>query len=72
MVRQPAVAGTFYPADAAVLRQTVKQLLALSVAPFETVPPKALIVPHAGYVYSGRSPDTPTPNSWRTPRPFGG
>ena len=51
MVRQPALAGTFYPADAAVLRQTVKQLLALSVAPFETVPPKALIVPHAGYVY---------------------
>ena len=53
MVRQPAVAGTFYPADAAILRQTVKQLLAPSVAPFETVPPKALIVPHAGYVYSG-------------------
>ena len=52
MVRQPAVAGTFYPADATILRQTVKQLLIPSVA-FETEPPKALIVPHAGYVYSG-------------------
>ena len=53
MVRQPAVAGTFYPADATILRQTVQQLLTPSVAPFETEPPKALIVPHAGYVYSG-------------------
>ena len=53
MVRQPAVAGTFYPADATILRQTVKQLLRPSVASFETEPPKALIVPHAGYVYSG-------------------
>ena len=53
MVRQPAVAGTFYPADATILRQTVKQLLTPPVASFETEPPKALIVPHAGYVYSG-------------------
>src|SRR6185369_4006547 len=53
MVRQPAVAGTFYPADAATLRQAVKQLLTPSVASFETEPLKALIVPHAGYVYSG-------------------
>jgi MEMO1 family protein len=50
MVRQPAVAGTFYPADATILRQTVKQLLTLPVASFETEPLKALIVPHAGYV----------------------
>jgi MEMO1 family protein len=53
MVRQPAVAGTFYPADATILRQTEKQLLRPSVASFETEPLKALIVPHAGYVYSG-------------------
>ena len=53
MVRQPAVAGTFYPADATILRQTVKHLLRPSVALFETEPLKALIVPHAGYVYSG-------------------
>jgi len=53
MVRQPAVAGTFYPANAGILRQTVEQLLKASVMSFETERPKALIVPHAGYVYSG-------------------
>ena len=53
MVRQPAVAGTFYPANAGILRQTVEQLLKASVTSFETERPKALIVPHAGYVYSG-------------------
>jgi MEMO1 family protein len=53
MVRQPAVAGTFYPASASILRQTVEQLLRASVTSFETERPKALIVPHAGYVYSG-------------------
>jgi len=53
MVRQPAVAGAFYPANAAVLRQTITQLLKSSVAPCDTDRPKALIVPHAGYVYSG-------------------
>ena len=48
-IRPPAVAGMFYPADPAQLQATVDQLLA--VAP--TLPlqqPKALIVPHAGYV----------------------
>jgi AmmeMemoRadiSam system protein B len=53
MVRQPAVAGTFYPANAAVLRQTITELLKPSVASCETEWPKALIAPHAGYVYSG-------------------
>ena len=53
MVRQPAVAGKFYPANAAMLRQTIKELLKSSVASCETEQPKALIMPHAGYVYSG-------------------
>jgi len=53
MVRQPAVAGTFYPASAKILRQTVEQLLKASMASFEPARPKALIVPHAGFVYSG-------------------
>jgi MEMO1 family protein len=53
MVRQPAVAGAFYPANAAMLRQTISELLRSSVAPCETDRPKALIAPHAGYVYSG-------------------
>jgi AmmeMemoRadiSam system protein B len=54
-VRQPAVAGLFYPGGAAGLRRTVKSLLdeaRLHHQPPERAP-KALIVPHAGYVYSG-------------------
>lgn len=53
MVRQPAVAGVFYPASATTLRQTVSELLKPSVASCESGRPKALIAPHAGYVYSG-------------------
>lgn len=56
-VRRPAVAGTFYPAEAAVLADLVATLLsdARARAPVDPpgVPPEALIVPHAGYVYSG-------------------
>lgn len=52
MVRPPAVAGTFYPAAAAALDAQVTQLLARAPAPAAPCP-KALIVPHAGYVYSG-------------------
>jgi MEMO1 family protein len=52
IVRQPAVAGSFYPAQPDRLRRDVVQLL----AGVETVPkitPRALIAPHAGYIYSG-------------------
>jgi AmmeMemoRadiSam system protein B len=51
-VRRPAVAGLFYPADAAELRREVEDLLGGARGP-EGAAPKALIVPHAGYVYSG-------------------
>jgi len=51
-VRPPAVAGTFYPASPDALRSTVDRLLAAVGAPSGPCP-KALIVPHAGYVYSG-------------------
>jgi AmmeMemoRadiSam system protein B len=51
-VRKAAVAGQFYEADAALLQQHIKALM--SVAPSNnTVEAKVLIVPHAGYVYSG-------------------
>jgi MEMO1 family protein len=53
MVRQAAVAGAFYPADAAMLRHTITELLKSSLASSKTEQPKALIAPHAGYVYSG-------------------
>jgi AmmeMemoRadiSam system protein B len=51
-VRQPAVAGLFYPSDAGHLAQTVSDLLAGVKARGGDVP-KAVIAPHAGYVYSG-------------------
>ena len=50
--RPPAVAGAFYPGDPATLSATVDQLLA-EAEPVSGIQPKALIVPHAGYVYSG-------------------
>lgn len=49
--RPAAVAGLFYPGDAKELAQTVDRLLS-SVPQRRHAPPKALIVPHAGYVYS--------------------
>jgi AmmeMemoRadiSam system protein B/AmmeMemoRadiSam system protein A len=54
-IRSPAVAGTFYPADPAVLRNQIAGLLGgASHAPRTTAArPKAIIGPHAGYVYSG-------------------
>jgi len=51
-VRLPAVAGTFYPADPVRLRRRVEGLLAAAAA-LEAAAPSALIVPHAGYEYSG-------------------
>jgi AmmeMemoRadiSam system protein B len=51
-VRPPAVAGVFYPDDPRELARTVADLLA--AAPRRNGPPvKAMVVPHAGYVYSG-------------------
>lgn len=51
-VRWPAVAGSFYPAPPAVLQHTVTQLL--DDAPdCDLTHLRALIVPHAGYRYSG-------------------
>jgi AmmeMemoRadiSam system protein B len=52
-VRSAAVAGRFYPGDPEQLRNEVRSLLdhAERAAPRGTL--KALIVPHAGYIYSG-------------------
>jgi AmmeMemoRadiSam system protein B len=58
-IRRPAVAGTFYPADPAALERSVASHLAEARAhdtpraARDEHPPKALIVPHAGYVFSG-------------------
>jgi len=50
--RPAAVAGMFYPDSAAVLARNVSQLLS-SAAQSPGLHPKAIIAPHAGYVYSG-------------------
>jgi MEMO1 family protein len=50
--RPPAVAGSFYPAQPDRLRRQVLELLA-SVGVTANIVPKALIAPHAGYLYSG-------------------
>jgi AmmeMemoRadiSam system protein B len=50
--RPAAVAGLFYPGDADTLTRTVERLLGDARASAPAVP-KALIAPHAGYVYSG-------------------
>lgn len=50
-VRAPAVAGTFYEADAARLAGDIDAMLAAGDAGAEV--PKAIIAPHAGHVYSG-------------------
>jgi len=53
-VREAAVAGTFYPGEPIALRDTVDRLLAEAPRPPDDAPvPRAVIVPHAGYVYSG-------------------
>jgi AmmeMemoRadiSam system protein B len=54
-LRRPAVAGSFYPGQAPVLARDVRALLesAQADAAPSTCVPKALIAPHAGYIYSG-------------------
>lgn len=54
-IRPAAVAGMFYPGTPAVLGAAVRAYLAEARSPAAPVAalPKALIVPHAGYVYSG-------------------
>ena len=52
--RRPAVAGTFYPGERGKLEEVVRNLLEKASPRGEDGPvPKALIAPHAGYVYSG-------------------
>ena len=52
-IRPPAVAGQFYPADPAALRGALDGFLRDAV-PARVDGPVALVVPHAGYIYSGQ------------------
>lgn len=51
-MRPPAVAGTFYPAERDQLTTVVEAMLA-AVPAGHGPAPKAIIAPHAGYIYSG-------------------
>ena len=50
-VREPVVAGMFYPADRQILLDDID--IKLAENPSQGRRPKALVVPHAGYIYSG-------------------
>ncbi|HET6411528.1 MAG TPA: AmmeMemoRadiSam system protein B [Anaeromyxobacter sp.] len=51
-VREPAVAGQFYPASAEQLRSALERFLK-DAAPPAAKRPIAIVVPHAGYAFSG-------------------
>jgi hypothetical protein len=50
LIRHPAVAGRFYPADPNTLTQDLHSYLLPNL---KNIPALACIVPHAGYTYSG-------------------
>src|SRR5919202_1555591 len=53
-IRSAAVAGMFYPGDARALAAELDELFGGVESPAPRLGfPKALIVPHAGYIYSG-------------------
>jgi AmmeMemoRadiSam system protein B len=51
-IREPSVAGTFYPAYPAALANAVGRFI--REAQHSDRAPRAVIAPHAGYVYSGQ------------------
>ncbi|MEA3507213.1 MAG: AmmeMemoRadiSam system protein B [Elusimicrobiota bacterium] len=51
MIRKPQVAGSFYPAAEQELEKTVKNYLGET----DLSPAAGIMVPHAGYIYSGRT-----------------
>ena len=52
-IRQPFVAGSFYPENPIILRKKIEYFIS-NVSLRERTNPKILIVPHAGYNYSGQ------------------
>ena len=55
IIRQPAVAGQFYPADSDELNFMIGKFLANTEFPKIKGSPQVLIVPHAGYPFSGQT-----------------
>jgi hypothetical protein len=51
VIRRPAVAGSFYPGNRRSLEESLKELFS---GPAEAESARGIIVPHAGYIYSGQ------------------
>jgi hypothetical protein len=54
-IRQPAVAGQFYPANADRLRRDVQEYIDQASLSEDLGRVRAVIAPHAGYIYSGKT-----------------
>ena len=52
-IRPPVVSGKFYPESAAVLKSAIEKFME-NAAPAQAQTPLAIVVPHAGYIYSGQ------------------
>jgi len=56
-IRKPAYAGSFYPSDKSEIENTINILTSKAKQTSFVIPSgkslKALILPHAGYIYSG-------------------
>ena len=52
-VRQPAMAGSFYPDDPDEVRAMVEEMVDRARSDVGGPPARAIVVPHAGYVFSG-------------------
>ena len=52
-VRHPAVAGQFYPGDPEQVRKMVQRYISEATLPQDLGTVRAVIAPHAGYIYSG-------------------
>jgi MEMO1 family protein len=50
MIREPVVAGQFYPGTASELKNTLRSLIKENIEKEEVI---GLVAPHAGYIYSG-------------------
>jgi hypothetical protein len=53
IIREPAVAGTFYPANPDMLGEMIEKYLDQAKDKVVENAPKAIIAPHAGFIYSG-------------------
>lgn len=54
-IRKPAVAGRFYPGNKTALKEEIDIFFKEAKLPFKPEQtPRAIIVPHAGYVFSGK------------------